>query len=59
MHAMNATETIQTVIVAIVIACAVAYASWRSYKALTAKGDACTGCPLKDSCKKGRRNRKE
>ena len=56
---MNATETIQTVIVAIVIACAVAYASWRSYKALTAKGDACTGCPLKDSCKKGRRNRKE
>ena len=52
---MNYPETIQTAIVIIIIACAAAYASWRAYKALTAKGDACDGCPLKDACKKEKR----
>ena len=55
---MNNSETIQTVIVTIAIVCAAAYASWRSYKTLTSKDDACTGCPLKDTCKKGKRKRK-
>lgn len=56
---MNTSETIQTVIVAVAIACAAAYASWRIYKALTAKGDTCAGCPLKDTCQKDKRKHKK
>lgn len=50
-------ETAQTIIVLTVTVCAIAYASWRMYKALTAKGDACSGCPLKDTCRKDKRKR--
>ena len=56
---MNISETIQTVIVVIAIACAAAYASWRIYKALTAKGNTCAGCPLKDTCQKDKRKHKK
>lgn len=56
---MDTSETIQTVIVVIAIACAAAYASWRIYKALTAKDDTCAGCPLKDTCQKDKLKRKK
>ncbi len=50
-------ETAQTIIVLTVTVCAIAYASWRTYKALKANGDACSGCPLKDACQKDKRKR--
>ena len=50
-------ETAQTIIVLTVTVCAIAYASWRIYKSFTAKGGACDGCPLKDTCQKDKRKR--
>jgi len=44
----------QLAIVIIILTAAVAYAGWRTYKALTSKGDRCYGCPLSDACKKNK-----
>ena len=48
----------QTIIVIAVVIIAAAYASWRAYKTLTSKGDACANCPLKDACGKDKSKRK-
>lgn len=50
-------ETVQTIIALTITACAIAYASWRIYKALAAKNGTCNGCPLKDTCRKEKRRR--
>lgn len=52
---MKQHELIQLIIVIVVIACAFAYASWRIYKALTAKDKTCAGCPLKEACNKNKK----
>ena len=47
-------ETLQLMIVIVVIAISSAYSIWRIHKSLKNKGGACEGCPLKDACNKGK-----
>ncbi len=42
----------QIIITAIILFCAVSYASWRIYDAIRDGGDPCKGCELKKNCKK-------
>lgn len=45
--------TLQYIITGAVLSCCLIYAGWRIHKALKIKsGDHCTGCTLKDACRK-------
>lgn len=47
-------ETLQMIIVIVVIALSSAYSIWRIRKSIKNNGGACQGCPLKDTCEKGK-----
>lgn len=45
----------QLAAVAVVVACAVAYAAWLAYRKLRHPQSACEGCALAEACAKKRR----